>query len=205
MAGSNPAALSPPDPVWATRGAEALDVIAESLSGLPGAAEATFDHIGSTSVPGLAAKPLIDLQVRILPLPSQSDLVNRLGRLGYEEAVGARPDSPGVHRDLPRPGDPPPDDELWEKRLLTNRDQAVILHVRRSDSPWGLYTVWFRDWLRADPDARARYEAVKRTLAEQNVGKPDYDDYTRAKTEFFDEVHPVFCQWAREQWSGNDS
>jgi GrpB-like predicted nucleotidyltransferase (UPF0157 family) len=56
--------------------------------------------------------------------------------------------------------------------------------------------VWFRDWLRQHPEARQRYEATKRTLAQRNVGKADYDDYTRAKTAFFDEVHSTFAAWA---------
>jgi GrpB-like predicted nucleotidyltransferase (UPF0157 family) len=56
--------------------------------------------------------------------------------------------------------------------------------------------VWFRDWLRTDELARQRYEAIKRTLSEQQVGKRDYDDYTLAKTAFFDEVQQEFEQWA---------
>jgi dephospho-CoA kinase len=87
--------------------------------------------------------------------------------------------------------------EVWEKRLYVQRRESVILHVRRTDSPWGRYTVWFRDWLRAHPDERSRYEEAKRLLSEQNAGKPDYDDYTRAKTAFFDDVQETFTSWAR--------
>jgi GrpB-like predicted nucleotidyltransferase (UPF0157 family) len=50
--------------------------------------------------------------------------------------------------------------------------------------------------LRADPEQRWRYEAVKRALAEQNAGKPDYDDYTRAKSAYSDEVQSTFTAWA---------
>jgi GrpB-like predicted nucleotidyltransferase (UPF0157 family) len=57
--------------------------------------------------------------------------------------------------------------------------------------------VWFRDWLRAHPEARRRYEKTKRVLSEANAGKPDYDDYTRAKSAFFDEVRPLFVAWHR--------
>ncbi len=85
---------------------------------------------------------------------------------------------------------------MWEKLLFSHEGAQAILHVRRADSPWGLYTIWFRDWLRADPDARQRYEAVKRTLSAQQVGRADYDDYTLAKTAFFDEVQVEFEAWA---------
>jgi GrpB-like predicted nucleotidyltransferase (UPF0157 family) len=194
----NPAALSEPDPEWPARATECLDQVKEALRGLAGADEAAFDHIGSTSVPGLAAKPFIDLQVRILPLPSHADLAPRLEPLDFEQARGSRPDSPGVTRDIPR-GDEAVPDDVWEKRLYFAQSRSMILHVRRADSPWGHYTVWFRDWLRAHPQARRGYEDAKRRLSEQNAGKPDYDDYTRAKTAFFDEVHPVFSTWAQNR------
>jgi dephospho-CoA kinase len=57
--------------------------------------------------------------------------------------------------------------------------------------------VWFRDWLRAHPEDRQRYEDTKRELSVLNVGKPDYDDYTRAKTAYFDDVQSAFVTWAR--------
>lgn len=196
MSQANPAALSAPDPAWPAAARECLDQISERLRGLPGIDEASFDHIGSTSVPGLAAKPFVDLQVRILPLPSHADLAPRLRPLGFERARGSRPDSPGVARDVPR-GDEAAPGDVWEKRLYFAESRSMILHVRRADSPWGRYTVWFRDWLRAHPDARRSYENAKQALSEQNAGKPDYDDYTRAKTAFFDEVQPVFSAWAQ--------
>lgn len=71
----------------------------------PGADQATYDHIGSTAVPDLAAYPYLDLQVRILPLPSQDHLDHRLTPLGFARAEGSGPDSPGVTRDTPRGGE----------------------------------------------------------------------------------------------------
>lgn len=194
----NPAALHEHDSTWAPRAAGHLAQVREAMIGLPGVDDAMFDHIGSTSVPGLAAKPYVDLQVRILPLPSHDELGSRLAPLGFMRALGARPDSPGVNRDIPR-GDEQVPAEVWEKRLYLNRDEAVVLHIRRADSPWGRYTVWFRDWLRAHPAERERYENTKRRLSLENVGKPDYDDYTQAKTAFFDDVQQAFTTWARER------
>jgi dephospho-CoA kinase len=191
----NPAALAEYDPGWPGRAARALAAIEARLQDLPVVSEARFDHIGSTSVPDLAAKPVIDLQVSLLPLPEDDELIARLGPLGYRRATGSRPDSPGVYRDLPR-GAGVADDEVWTKSLFVNEDATVILHIRRADSPWAHYTVWFRDWLRAHPTRRHEYETIKRELSAQNAGKPDYDDYTRAKTAFFDQIQDQFEHWA---------
>jgi len=196
----NPARLVEHDPAWIPRAEQLLDDLRTAFDGLAGAAEAEFDHIGSTSVPGLAAKPYLDLQIRLKPLPSDAELAPRLAPLGFERARGARTDSPGVNYDVPR-GDRTVPDEVWSKTLYVAPARSVILHVRRIDSPWGMYTVWFRDWLRAHPDARRRYERVKRAASEQNVGKPDYDDYTEAKTGFFDEVQAEFTAWAQRRCS----
>lgn len=131
---TNPAQLYPHDPAWLSRASEQLDRIAAALSPLPGADRATYDHIGSTSVPGLRAKPFIDLQVRLLPMPDVDELISRLGQVGYARALGSRPDSPGVYRDIPR-GDEIVPDEVWEKSIFTNSEVPAILHVRRADSP----------------------------------------------------------------------
>ena len=191
----NPAALVEHQAEWAQRATRLLSGIRDAIDGLDGADTAALDHIGSTSVPGLAAKPFVDLQLRISPLPSEAELIIRLAPLGYVRARGSRPDSPGVDRDLPR-GSIEVDAVVWEKQLFWHEGNQAILHVRRADSPWGLYTVWFRNWLRANVEARQRYETVKRTLSAQQVGKADYDDYTLAKTEFFDQVQAEFEAWA---------
>ncbi|WP_188438117.1 GrpB family protein [Microbacterium murale] len=191
----NPAALVEHQAEWAQRALRLLSGIEDAIGGLDGADAAALDHIGSTSVPGLAAKPFVDLQLRISPLPSETDLVTRLEPLGYVRARGSRPDSPGVDRDIPR-GSMKVDALVWEKLLFWHEDDQAILHVRRADSPWGLYTIWFRNWLRENTDARQRYETVKLTLSAQQIGKADYDDYTLAKTQFFDQVQSEFEAWA---------
>ncbi|MCW2857396.1 MAG: hypothetical protein JWR52_3011 [Marmoricola sp.] len=195
MTSDNPAALTEHDPHWAQTAAQCLHDLSVALIGLRGADSAFLDHIGSTSVPELAAKPIIDVQLRILPLPSYADLGVRLSPLGYEQALGSRPDSPGVRSDIPF-GDESAPTEVREKRLYVAHNPSVVLHVRRADSPWGRYTVWFRDWLIAHPGERERYENTKRRLSSDNAGKTDYDDYTRAKSVYFREVHPAFCAWA---------
>lgn len=156
---------------------------------LPGSADFVGDHIGSTAVPGLAAKPIIDLQLRVPTLPVESDLVAALERLGLRLAAGSRPDSPGVRSDIPRLGTDP-DPALHAKLLFHRPAQAgkpeVILHVRRRDSPFADFVLRFRDWLRADADNAGAYAALKHDLASRYADADDYDDYTRAKSGFLD-------------------
>ncbi|WP_284249431.1 GrpB family protein [Litorihabitans aurantiacus] len=192
---SNPAALSPPDPTWPVRAEGVLAVVRAALADLPGGGAIVADHIGSTAVPGLAAKPYLDLQVRILPLPDDAAVAARLVPLGWARAEGSRPDSPGVNHDVPR-GSAQVPAKVWAKSLWFHAEEAAVLHVRRTDSPWGRYTVAFRDWLRAHDGERRRYETVKRELAAREIGKADYDDYTRAKTAHLDEVQAAFEVWA---------
>ncbi len=182
---SGPAVLVPHDPRWATLAAERLTELRRALAPLVEVDACTFDHIGSTAVPGLAAKASIDLQVRVPALPGPTALDAALAPLGWVPAPGSRPDSPGVFRDTPAPGDTEPE-EVWVKRLFISGDPArpAILHVRLSASPFGRRTVAFRDRLRAEPDLRAAYEQLKRRLAAAHAGDADYDDYTRGKTAF---------------------
>ncbi|MBW4719697.1 GrpB family protein [Saccharothrix sp. SC076] len=141
----------------------------------------TYDHIGSTAVPGLRAKPFVDLQVGVgtLPTPAADDV---LAAAGFRPAEGARPDSPGVHHD--GPGLAP--DSTYRKRLYVRPDPGLpaILHVRLLGSPWWAETVRFRDLLRADPAVRRAYQDLKEEAARAHAHDADYDDYTRAKSAF---------------------
>lgn len=162
-----PAAPVPHDRSWARVAARHLRRVHAALEPLlpPGATMAD-DHIGSTAVPGLIAKPFVDLQVRLPALPPGARLDAALTRLGYLPEVGSRPDSPGVHRDIPRRSEDVPG-SVWVKRLFVcpGPVRPVILHLRLAASPFGRYTVWFCDWLRAHPDDARRYGEIKTQLA----------------------------------------
>lgn len=178
--------MQPHDPRWASRAESQLQGLRQALAPLvPDLAACSFEHIGSTAVPGLAAKPVVDLQVRLPALPETAALDRALAPLGWEPARGSRPDSPGVTHDLPAPGDHEPA-SVWVKRLFTSTDptQRGILHVRLTASPFGRRTVAFRDRLRAEPDLRQAYEQLKTDLAAEHAEDQDYDDYTRGKTTF---------------------
>lgn len=84
--------LHPYDPAWPGLAERLIAVLRRASSSHP---DWIFDHIGSTSVPGLAAKNIIDLQIRVPALPTYDELDDIFGIFGYRRALGARPDSPG--------------------------------------------------------------------------------------------------------------
>jgi GrpB-like predicted nucleotidyltransferase (UPF0157 family) len=136
---------APSDPSWPAAAERHLARLRAGLAPLlPGRGsveEPAFDHIGSTAVPGLAARPFLDLQVRVPVLPGADALDAALAPLGHLPATGSRPDSPdspGVHRDAPRGSEVVPE-RVWAKRLFACPDpaQPVVLHVRLSASPFG--------------------------------------------------------------------
>ncbi|MET0615070.1 MAG: GrpB family protein [Thermoleophilaceae bacterium] len=108
------------------------------------------DHVGSTAVPALAAKPIIDLQLsvpRIGSLPQYRDPLERLGYLFVPD-----PESPDFH--------------LFA--LPTERPRTHHLHVCESGSEHERRHLAVRDFLRAHPVEAARYEALKRELADRH-------------------------------------
>lgn len=167
--------------------AELIDELAGRVAHLDRAGEFRWDHIGSTSVPGLAAKPIIDLQLGVPSLDRLDGLAEALRAAGFVDVATVVPDSPGVLRDDVRGNRP---NSRWDKRLFASDrpGRHAILHVRQLDSAWWHYTIRFRDLLRADAHLRERYERMKRRLAEAHGQDENYDRYTVAKTAFFDEI-----------------
>jgi GrpB-like predicted nucleotidyltransferase (UPF0157 family) len=195
LASGRPDVTAPPlladhDPDWAVTAERRVRALQQALAGLE-QAEALglrrIDHIGSTAVPDLAAKPFLDLQVTLDRLPSPDALASALAPLGWAPAVGARPDSPGVHRDRRGPDDAAAD-TAFAKRLLVAPDpvRPAIVHVRLTASPFARRVVRFRDRLRADPELRRHYELMKHAAAAAHAGDQDYDDYTRDKGRWLD-------------------
>lgn len=138
--------LAEPDPSWPRLFEEHRDRVLAALDG------AEVDHVGSTSVPGLAAKPIIDVQVVVADLEAA---VEQLVAAGYVLRVREE-----GHRVLK--GEPPANVHLYEPG-----DPEIEAHLR------------FRDLLRTDPEARRRYEELKRSLAGRVW--PDMNHYAEAK------------------------
>jgi GrpB-like predicted nucleotidyltransferase (UPF0157 family) len=177
------------DPTWSTTADRLMTRLAHSTQHLHGAQGFSWEHIGSTSVPGLAAKPIIDLQLGVPSLDHLVGLEQALMPAGFVDVAPLAPDSPGVLRDTPR-GATSDSDPRWDKRLFASADpgQRAILHVRQIGSPWWRYTLRFRDLLRTDPDLRHEYERVKGQLTETHSEDTNYDGYTVAKATFFDAI-----------------
>ncbi|MEU3456068.1 dephospho-CoA kinase [Micromonospora sp. NPDC006766] len=177
--------LTEPDPTWPRQYARLAARIRHAVG-----ADVRVDHVGSTAVPGLAAKDVIDIQLTV-PSLAQADgaLAERLADAGF-------PRLPGDWWDNPRR----PGGARWEKRLHGSADPArpVYLHLRQAGSPGWRYALLMRDHLRADPDQRAAYLRLKRELA---AAAPDSVAYGMLKEPWFDEEHRRAEEWAaRTGW-----
>ena len=125
-----------------------------------------IDHIGSTSVPGLAAKDIIDVQVAVSALDLER-LVPAFSRAGFRH----RPDNLGDHR--PPWAEGP--DEDWRKLFFSaNAGRPANVHVRVIDRSNQHYALLFRDYLRAQPHAAAAYAELKRRLAALGIARAVY-------------------------------
>lgn len=146
--------LSAANPDWA---GQARRLVARLQAAAPQDILAV-DHIGSTAVPGLDAKDVIDLQLSVRDLETADRIAPLLAEAGF-------PRWPGIIADNPKPSHPDPAD--WGKRLHGNADpgRPVNIHLRAAGSPGWRYALCFRDWLRADADARREYLAEKCRVA----------------------------------------
>ena len=177
--------LSAPDPKWPAQAARLLARIRHAV----GDAAVTLDHIGSTSVPGLVAKDVVDLQVGVASLGAADDP-------GFVEAMAAAGfvRMPGEWHDNGKDGSP------WAKRLHGSCDPGRVanVHVREVGSPGWAWALLFRDWLRADPAERAAYTTMKTELA---AGVASIGDYAEAKEPWFDAADERARAWAeRTGW-----
>jgi dephospho-CoA kinase len=158
------------DPDWARQ----ARLLVERLRMVCGARALAVEHIGSTAVPHLAAKDVLDLQVEVA---SRGDAEGLAGPL----ADGGFPRRDDIDGDPPRPEIDPDPAQYW-KRLHRNADpgRAVNVHVRVAGSTAARAAVALRDLLRGDAEARRRYEGEKRRLAV--LHPDDVDAYAEAKT-----------------------
>ncbi|MBG6180975.1 dephospho-CoA kinase [Arthrobacter sp. CAN_A1] len=147
------------------------------------------DHIGSTAVPGLPAKDVIDLQVTVVDIDDADAIAGALLAAGF-------PLVEGIVSDESKPGSP--DRAQWVKRLHANADpgRPVNLHVRVEGSPGWRYALSFRDWLRADPTAAALYLAEKERCAALHADDQTSAGYASCKEHWFTVVaDPLLEQW----------
>jgi GrpB-like predicted nucleotidyltransferase (UPF0157 family) len=147
-------------------------------------------HIGSTSIPQMAAKNVLDLQLSVWDLPEATAAFDPpLAELGYVRR-------PYDHDHVPAGdnGDP----EMWAKRVWIRRNHPggdVNLHMRVVGSPNERLALLFRDYLRGHPLAVAAYSQFKLALA---AGVGDLDTYTDIKDPVVDLVIAAADEWAAD-------
>ncbi|WP_232832113.1 GrpB family protein [Nocardiopsis sp. FIRDI 009] len=125
-----------------------------------------FEHVGSTAVPGLAAKPCVDLLLVVADSADEPAYLPDLEAAGYSLVIR--------------------EPHWYEHRVLKGRDVNLNLHVFTEGCVEIERMRAFRDRLIADADARARYEAHKRELAERRWDR--IQDYAEAKSEVIEEI-----------------
>lgn len=174
-------AIRPYDPTWPDQYARLAARIARAAGGR------RVDHVGSTAVPGLAAKDVIDIQLTVDTIADADRLAGALAEAGF-------PRVEGIRSDRPKPDAPAP--AQWEKRMHGGADPGRLmhLHVRVAGSAGWRAALLLRDWMRADADIRREYAAVKERLAGAGLTATEY---TVAKEPWFDQVWPRAQEWAR--------
>lgn len=146
-------------------------------------------HIGSTAVPGLAAKDVIDVQLTVLDLLALSEAP--ISEAGFTLGASVADHCP--------PGTSLPADQL-AKRYYTYKERAAHIHVREAGRFNHRYPLLCRDYLRAHPAARDAYEEIKRQLA--SYFPRDKAAYYAVKDPTFDLLMVGAEDWARScNWS----
>lgn len=170
-----PIVIAEYDPEWALRFQRERDLILRTC-GI--GAFVRIEHVGSTAVPGLGAKPIIDIMGGIRSLVVAPRLVPPLASIGYEYV-------PEYEVDMP------------ERRFFRkdkNGARAFHLHMVETGSEFWERHLLFRDYLRSHPETAAEYEELKRRLAGEY--RDDIAGYTDAKTAF---IRPVEAKAGEEQ------
>jgi GrpB-like predicted nucleotidyltransferase (UPF0157 family) len=150
------------DPAWPEQFAAQERTIRNAL----GEIAIRVEHAGSTSVPGLPAKPIIDIVLVVANSADEPTYVPALEAAGYTLRI-REPD--------------------WEEhRLLKGTNPDVNLHVFSEGSPEIGRMLLMRDWMRAHPEDRDRYAAVKRSLAARTWTY--VQNYADAKSDIVEEI-----------------
>jgi len=161
------------DPAWPVRAAAELRRVADEL----GEVAVRLEHVGSTAVPGLAAKPIVDLLVSVAAVAAREAYVAPLERLGY--LFVPAPQGPGLHF-FARP---------------PQRPRTCHIHVCEAGSQHELRHLAVRDFLRAHPAEAAAYAALKRRVAARHP--QDRLAYIAGKDPYVVALEQRATAWAR--------
>ncbi|WP_327002997.1 GrpB family protein [Dactylosporangium sp. NBC_01737] len=148
------------DPAWAGRFDAARSALVEAVDVVD------IEHVGSTAVPGLAAKPVIDIDLTVADSADETSYVPALLRLGYRLVLR---------------------EPWWHgHRMLVSAEEDVHLHVWPPGAPEPVRHRLFRDRLRTHPEDLELYAQAKRRLARDTVDRPG--DYSLAKNDVIDAI-----------------
>src|SRR2546430_790371 len=172
------------NPTWPKE----FDALQGSLLEILGSLALRVDHIGSTSVPGLGAKDVIDIQVTVRGLTP--DVKQRLVDAGYQWLEAFTRD----HVPLGDDDDP----TLWAKFTFSEPQgqRRTNVHLRVNGNPNQRYALLFRDYLRAHPNSARAVELIKRELVQQHAD--DEDAYYAIKDPVYDLIWDAAQDWARQ-------
>jgi dephospho-CoA kinase len=173
--------LVPTDDAWPEQGRRMVDRVAAVAVDRA----VRIDHLGSTSVPGLDAKDVLDLQVVVADLAVAKQLADDLSAAGLVALDGHWWDNIR-------------DGSTEDKAIAVNADpaRAVNCHLRTVASPAWREALLLRDWLRAHPDGVREYAAVKHELAARQWAS--IDAYADAKTPFVHSALDRAERWATQ-------
>jgi GrpB-like predicted nucleotidyltransferase (UPF0157 family) len=143
-----------------------FDVEANKIKSVLGSRALSVDHVGSTAVPGLAAKPIIDIVLVVTDSAMETEYVQALEGIGYQ-----------LHIREPN---------WYEHRMLMSSARDVNLHVFREGSSEVERMLCFRDWLRANAGDRELYARCKRALTQRDWKYTQ--NYADAKTAVIEEI-----------------
>jgi len=151
--------VADPDPHWPQRYRDLAARIRAAL----GWRALQLEHVGSTSVPGLAAKPIIDIDLTVADPGREQDYIPALEKIGFRLVIR----------------------EPWwyGHRVLRADEPRCNLHVFGFDSPELVKHRIFRDWLRGNPGERDLYAAAKRQAAAEANARGEHDMQYNARKE----------------------
>jgi len=200
---SVPPIVRPSDPDWAAQGRRLVERLRLVCGDLP----TRIDHVGSTAVPGLDARDLIDVQITVKDLAAADALAGPLAAAGFPRLDDENRDAPKPAYGVGGEGDP----ALWDKRTHGGADPGRPVHIsiRVEDWPGQQFALLLRDWLTADAQARAEFLEVKRVAsatAAENAHEADADAaYADAVAPWFDQGYQRAWAWAEATgWTSGD-
>ncbi|OBG66819.1 MULTISPECIES: dephospho-CoA kinase [unclassified Mycobacterium] len=187
------ARLVPPDPAWPDQARR----IVNRLKTACGHRAIRVDHIGSTAVPDLPAKDVIDVQITVESLALADELAEPLLSVGYPRLEHITQDAAKNDARSTAPGfDHSNDAALWHKRIHASADpgRPTNVHIRVAGWPNQQFALLFVDWLNANADVREQYSRVKRDAAASADG--DIVRYITAKEPWFRDAYRQAWEWA---------